>query len=235
MEIHHHHYHHHASSGGSLKSIGNALKHTFSKSNMEHAGMAAIPAATTALGSMAAGPLGAAAGAASGYMIDKAIQGHGFGDGLRKGTLAHVKHHFRKKAAARSSGDKKKYAYYDKKLAEAMHLHKNEPYHYLSKDKAHQKNLRAARKHTKTLSAMHKIANEADTTFGGQGFGDGFYHRSSKKYNDSEYSSKVNAHMKSMRAASPWLAHVKAVYEQHKGSGMTYSQALKEAAKTYKR
>jgi hypothetical protein len=156
-------------------------------------------------------------------MIDKAIQGHGFGDGLRKGTKAHVDFHLKKLNAA---NDKKKYEHSLKNYAKAKHHYENNPYHLLANDKEHQKNLRAARKHTKKMAA---------SMMSGEGFGDGFYHRSSKKYNDSDYSSKVNAHMTKMRSASPWLAHVKAFYEKHKSSGMTYSQALKEAAKSYKK
>jgi hypothetical protein len=271
MEIHHHHYHHHAS-GGSLKSIGNAFKHTFSKSNMEHAGLAAIPAATTSLGAMAGGPLGAAAGAAGGYMIDKAIQGHGFGDGLRKGTKAHIKHYRLKRRDAINAKDQKKIDHYQKKYDEAIHHYNTKPYLLLKHDKEHQKNLRQARKHTKKMTPIdfgvdpdeisgngfrkgtpssthigdldyttkkgnldfHQGGHDVKKSYQPYESGDGFYHRSSKKYNDSSYSNKVDAHMKKLRsAASPWLDHVKQFRNAH--PGITYSQALKEAAKTYKR
>ena len=228
MEIHHHHYHHHASSGGSLKSIGNAFKHTFSKSNMEHAGLAAIPAATTSLGAMAGGPLGAAAGAAGGYMIDKAIQGHGFGDGLRKGTKAHIKHFRLKRRDAMNAKDQKKIDQYQKKYDEAIHHYNTKPYLLLKHDKDHQKNLPQARKHTKSITPIDFGVDPDEVS------GDGFHHRSSKHYNNSSYSNNMNAHMKTLHAASsPWLAHVKSFRDAHEG--ITYSQAIKEDAITYKK
>lgn len=230
MEIHHHHHHHHYDAdGGSLKSIGKAFKHTFSKSNMEHAGIAAIPAATTSLGAMAGGPLGAAAGAATGYMIDKSIMGHGFGDGLRKGTKAHVAFHLKKLNAAK---DKKKYEHSLKNYAKAMHHYENKPYLLLKHDKDHQKNLRQSRKHTKSITPIDFGVDPDEVA--GNGLGDGFYHRSSNHYNDASYSNNMNAHMKTLHSASsPWLKHVKAFRDAHEG--ITYSQALKEAAKTYKK
>ena len=221
MEVHHHHHHyHHDMEGGSLKSVGNAFKKAFSKSNMQHAGEAAIPAFTTALGGMAGGPLGAAAGAASGAMIDHAIEG----DGLRKGTKKHIHYHRSKKQIARIEGDDKRYDYYKKKHAEAIEHYRTNPYHYLSKDKEHQKRLRKLR------SAKKEISDFADEVSSGEGF----YHHSSNKYADSGYRAKVDTHMKRMHAAaSPWISHVKAFRDAH--PGITYSQALKEAAKSYRK
>jgi hypothetical protein len=43
--------------GGSLKSVGNAFKKAFSKCNMELAGLAALPAFTTAAGAAMVGQL----------------------------------------------------------------------------------------------------------------------------------------------------------------------------------
>jgi hypothetical protein len=229
MEVHHHHHHyHHEMEGGSLKSVGNAFKKAFSKSNMQHAGEAAIPAFTTALGGMAGGPLGAAAGAASGAMIDRAIDG----DGLRKGTKKHIHYHRSRRQQARVDGDDKKYQHYKKKHAEAVEHYRTNPYHYLSKDKEHQKHLRKKR------AALKEISKFADDSFGvgpeDIASGNGFYHNSSKQYSDSGYKAKVDTHMKKMHAAaSPWIQHVKAYREAH--HGITYSQALKEAAKTYRK
>ena len=159
MEVHHHHHHyHHDMEGGSLKSVGNAFKRAFSKSNMQHAGEAAIPAFTTALGGMAGGPLGAAAGAASGAMIDKAIQG----DGLRKGTKKHVDYYRVKRYEARVAEPyaPKKHEHYRQKFKEAVHHYNTSPHHYLSKDKEHQKHLRKKR------AALKEISKFADENYG---------------------------------------------------------------------
>jgi hypothetical protein len=152
-------------------------------------------------------------------MADRAIEG----DGLRKGTKKHIHYHRSKKQLARIEGDDKKYQHYKKKHAEAIEYYRTNPYHYLSKDKEHQKHLRKKR------AALKEISDFAD-----EASGEGFYHHSSKQYADSGYREKVDSHMKKMHsAASPWISHVKAFRDAH--PGITYSQALKEAAKTYRK
>ena len=225
MEIHHHHHHHHHMIEGgkfSFKSLGNDLKKTFTAHNAEQAGMAAIPAFTTAAGAALGGPLGAAGGAAAGYLADKGLQNAIHGDGLRKGTKKHIHYHRANKQKAKLAGDMKRHKYYSKKHAEAVQHYNENPYHYLSKDKDHQKNLRQARK---TLKAMKEISHEADTTFAGDAppmfDGSGFYRRGHKAYDDDGYKSKMMSHMKK---TMPWVQHVKEFAKEH---GLNYAQALK--------
>ena len=80
-----------------LKDIGRDLKHTFTAHNAENAAMTALPAFTTAAGAALGGPLGAAGGATAAYFADKGIQNAIHGDGIRKGTIAHVRYHKKKR------------------------------------------------------------------------------------------------------------------------------------------
>ena len=223
MEIHHHHHHyHHEMEGGSLKSVGNAFKKAFSKQNLIHAGEAAIPAVTTTLGGMAAGPVGAAAGAASGYLIDHAIQG----DGFRKGTKKHVNYYLKKRYDAKHADpyDERKHHHYRKKFQEAREHLMTNPYHYKSTDKEHQKALRAARK-------LKKTSNDIFGDDPQDVAGEGFAHHSSRRYANEDYRNKVDTHMSKMhKASSPWIAHVKAYASAH---GIKYGQALREAKASY--
>ena len=229
MIHHHHHYHHHMEGGKlTLKDIGRDLKHTFTAHNAEQAGMAALPAFTTGVGGLVGGPPGAAAGAAAGYFADKGIQNAIHGDGIRKGTIAHVRYHKKKRYEARIADpyDEKRHQKYSKSHQAAIEHYNTSPYHYLSKDKDHQKNLREARKQVKKMKEQTSLEDGIA--------GEGFYHRGHRAYDDSEYSAKFNSHMSKLRkSSSPWIEHVKEYRSQH--PGITYSQALKEAKTSYHR
>ena len=77
--VHHHHHHHHFDGGKiNLKGIGHDLKSAFSPQHLEHAAIAAIPAATGAVGTILAGPAGGVAGSMAGDLIQQQIP-HGCG------------------------------------------------------------------------------------------------------------------------------------------------------------
>ena len=230
MIHHHHHYHHHIEGGKlTLKEIGRDLKHTFTAHNAENAAMAALPAFTTGVGGLVGGPLGAAAGATAGYFADKGIQNAIHGDGIRKGTIAHVRYHKKKRYEAKNADpyDEKKHQKYTKSHQAAIDHYNTNPYQYLTKDKEHQKNLREARKQVKKIKNSFGVGPE-DVA------GEGFYRKGHKQYDDSEYSAKFNTHMSKLRkSTSPWIEHVKEYRSQH--PGISYSQALKEAKTSYHR
>jgi hypothetical protein len=104
---------------------------------MEHAGLAAIPALTTSVGGVMGGPLGAAGGAAVGYLADKGLQNAIHGSGFY-----HKKHAKYQDAA------------YKKKVHDTMAALRSKRKTQFAKGsdeaKAHMAKLRAMRKTNKT-------------------------------------------------------------------------------------